>query len=125
RHLVAASVPACGTSHRLAPLRQSPVPLPASPVLFPYATLFRSAGVTVGVGRGQVDLVEDRDDRQVLVEREVEVGEGLCLDALCRSEEHTSELQSRENLVRRLLLENKNRHHGNTRRGRYSPSATP
>src|SRR5690606_41043030 len=31
------------------------------------------------------------------------------LDALIRSEEHTSELQSRENLVCRLLLEKKNR----------------
>src|SRR5207302_7756577 len=28
----------------------------------------------------------------------------------CRSEEHTSELQSRENLVCRLLLEKKNNH---------------
>src|SRR5690606_39469115 len=31
-----------------------------------------------------------------------------------RSEEHTSELQSRENLVCRLLLENKNTKHNNT-----------
>src|SRR5436309_15489583 len=32
-----------------------------------------------------------------------------------RSEEHTSELQSRENLVCRLLLEKKNRHGGDLR----------
>src|SRR5690606_40611745 len=32
----------------------------------------------------------------------------LCTDAYTRSEEHTSELQSRENLVCRLLLEKKN-----------------
>src|SRR5690606_40263447 len=31
-----------------------------------------------------------------------------------RSEEHTSELQSRENLVCRLLLEKKKKHHKNT-----------
>src|SRR5690606_39657213 len=39
-----------------------------------------------------------------LVEREAEVLEDR---ALARSEEHTSELQSRENLVCRLLLEKK------------------
>src|SRR5690606_41584301 len=35
------------------------------------------------------------------------VVEGLSEDAAARSEEHTSELQSRENLVCRLLLEKK------------------
>src|SRR5690606_39763522 len=35
---------------------------------------------------------------------EVRIGQNVCL----RSEEHTSELQSRENLVCRLLLEKKN-----------------
>src|SRR5690606_40021697 len=36
---------------------------------------------------------------------------GLQRRAGCRSEEHTSELQSRENLVCRLLLEKKNTKH--------------
>ena len=36
----------------------------------------------VGLGRWQVDLVEDRDERQVLAQREVDVGERLRLDAL-------------------------------------------
>ena len=36
----------------------------------------------VGLGRRQVDLVEDRDDREALAEREVDVREGLGLDAL-------------------------------------------
>jgi hypothetical protein len=36
----------------------------------------------IGLGRRQVDLVEDRDDRQVLLEGEVDVGERLGLDAL-------------------------------------------
>src|SRR5690606_41532580 len=35
----------------------------------------------------------------------------ICLNLLARSEEHTSELQSRENLVCRLLLEKKKKHH--------------
>ena len=36
----------------------------------------------VGLGGGQVDLVEDRDDRQALAQREVDVGQRLGLDAL-------------------------------------------
>ena len=39
-------------------------------------------GVAVGVGRGQVDLVEHRDDVQVAVQCQVEVGQRLRLDAL-------------------------------------------
>ena len=38
----------------------------------------------VGVGRRQVDLVEDRDEGEVLAQREVDVGERLGLDALGR-----------------------------------------
>ena len=38
----------------------------------------------VGVGRRQVDLVEDRDEREVLAHREMDVREGLRLDALGR-----------------------------------------
>ena len=36
----------------------------------------------LGVGSRQVDLVDDRDDGQVVLERQVEVGDGLRLDAL-------------------------------------------
>ena len=38
----------------------------------------------VGIGRRKVDLVEHRDQRQVLAEREVDVGERLRFDALGR-----------------------------------------
>ena len=34
------------------------------------------------IGGGQVDLVEDRDDLQVVLHREVQVGQRLRLDAL-------------------------------------------
>ena len=34
------------------------------------------------VGGGQVDLVDDRDDLEVVVERQVDVGQGLGLHAL-------------------------------------------
>ena len=40
------------------------------------------AGVAVGVGGGQVDFVEHRNDVQVAVERQVQVGQRLRLDAL-------------------------------------------
>src|SRR2546430_10674444 len=65
---------------------------PPRSTLFPYTTLFRSAeelGPDVGI--------------QVL-DAAVEGAE-----ITCRSEEHTSELQSQSNLVCRLLLEKKNR----------------
>ncbi len=39
-------------------------------------------GVLLRLRRGQVDLVEHRDDVQVVLEREVEVGQRLRLDAL-------------------------------------------
>src|SRR6266511_5906472 len=59
---------------------------PPRSTLFPYTTLFRS----------DVETVECRDRE---VDHRPDVG--------IRSEEHTSELQSRENLVCRLLLEKK------------------
>src|ERR1041385_9355602 len=61
---------------------------PPRSTLFPYATLFRSAGVGDGVGADRADRAE--------------------VPARARSEEHTSELQSRLHLVCRLLLEKKN-----------------
>src|SRR5205809_3195202 len=81
--------------------------------LFPYTTLFRSRG-GVGVG-GQVvvadrvgELVGRHRDRnpggRVVVRGE---GRGVGLDHRGRSEEHTSELQSRLHFVCRLLLEKK------------------
>ena len=42
------------------------------------------AGVAVGIRRGEVDLVQRGDDLEVVLEREVAVGERLGLDALAR-----------------------------------------
>src|SRR5690625_6142900 len=50
--------------------------------------------------------VTDADSERVLFEDDFTAGDGAQ-----RSEEHTSELQSRGHLVCRLLLEKKNRHH--------------
>ncbi len=47
-------------------------------------------GVLLRLRAGQVDLVEHRDDVEVRVDREVEVGEGLRLDPLGRVDEQDS-----------------------------------
>src|SRR5258707_8339177 len=72
---------------------------PPRSTLFPYTTLFRSHG---GVPLRR--LAELGEDRHVGV---VEVEFRQIHRALARSEEHTSELQSRQYLVCRLLLEKK------------------
>ena len=46
--------------------------------------------------RRQVDLVEDRDDLEVVVEREVDVGERLRLDALRGVDDQERALARRE-----------------------------
>src|SRR3712207_7648738 len=78
---------------------------PPRSTLFPYTTLFRSRVLVHQVEeRGQpVDRVQLAGQRGGEVEPEaVDVHLG-------RSEEHTSELQSRQYLVCRLLLEKKKR----------------
>src|SRR5690625_6500870 len=64
---------------------------PPRSTLFPYTTLFRSLP-GVSLGGGDVDASRH----------------GGCAPIGSRSEEHTSELQSRGHLVCRLLLEKKN-----------------
>src|SRR5690606_41937294 len=71
---------------------------------FPYATLFRSGSA----GRAQAELGE----RPRGPYRQAEmIGLTVRPARPFRSEEHTSELQSRENLVCRLLLEKKKNNH--------------
>ena len=50
----------------------------------------------LGIGAGQVDLVDDRHDLKSAVYREVGVGEGLSLDALRRVHHQNSALARRE-----------------------------
>src|SRR5690606_41572633 len=93
--------------------------------LCPYTTLFRSAGsrilvaITAGgmlIGEAAVGNQDDRavrpairlvDDLRTVQQHPAFGAEWLwqMQDLLVRSEEHTSELQSREDLVCRLLLE--------------------
>src|SRR3712207_8489619 len=76
---------------------------PPRSTLFPYTTLFRSARLllfalhAVHIGRGTTKVAD--------VALEVF---HLCHHLCLRSEEHTSELQSRQYLVCRLLLEKNN-----------------
>src|SRR3712207_8871896 len=79
---------------------------PPRSTLFPYTTLFRSADLHAGLLPHQVVVHrgghQQRRDRGALL---VAVAIGQHDDP--RSEEHTSELQSRQYLVCRLLLEKK------------------
>src|SRR3712207_8314493 len=92
---------------------------PPRSTLFPYTTLFRSRVdrriVHRDDGEGEAarrrgGYAVARRDRHLKVAVEVRrrgEGEGLRVRAVDRSEEHTSELQSRQYLVCRLLLEKK------------------
>src|SRR5690554_7048105 len=99
------------------------IPRPPSFTLFPYTTLFRSRVQEVVSDAGEKGLLVAaplHDRRGHLVERIRELAHlagPTCADihvvlaaaeSPYRSEEHTSELQSRPHLVCRLLLEKKN-----------------
>src|SRR3712207_7520051 len=86
---------------------------PPRSTLFPYTTLFRSH--LDKLGAGDTVLLTDRQGRRY----EYQVTETFITDPtdswvmgqVRRSEEHTSELQSRQYLVCRLLLEKKKTTH--------------
>src|SRR3712207_7979759 len=89
---------------------------PPRSTLFPYTTLFRSDEGD-GIADGAVAGHHDDEDVGVAVERGVEdAGAGqpgqaeVGQDDVERSEEHTPELQSRQYVVCRLLLEKKKHH---------------
>src|SRR3712207_8367455 len=92
---------------------------PPKPTLFPYPTLFRSQAVR---GRGRArHLARVRPAA-------LRVAPPRHARAPARSEEHTSELQSRQYLVCRLLLEKKTKtHHSNhlSRIFTYPPPSLP
>src|SRR2546429_4243074 len=77
---------------------------PPRSTLFPYTTLFRSVSKRVYVNLQDKNVIAEIDpatDKEV-----AEYPVGKC-QGNHRSEEHTSELQSRLHLVCRLLLEKK------------------
>src|SRR3712207_8728456 len=89
---------------------------PPRSTLFPYTTLFRSAMRALGV-----ELIEEGHDFQAALDAAERIAAGrgwhrmpsfhpllvAGVGSYARSEEHTSELQSRQYLVCRLLLEKK------------------
>src|SRR3712207_7836281 len=90
---------------------------PPRSTLFPYTTLFRSYRDDRDSSPARPDGRSARNDSPRLV------GAPLGMTAwrfLARSEEHTSELQSRQYLVCRLLLEKKSRPPGTK-----SPTSAP
>src|SRR5258707_9880505 len=82
---------------------------PPRSTLFPYTTLFRSLGIWASRSRGVAAVA-------LITAGEVQT----------RSEEHTSELQSRQYLVCRLLLEKKKKkkNHQNLIRLKWCCAAT-
>src|SRR3712207_7654765 len=92
---------------------------PPRSTLFPYTTLFRSqpdddeARQCQQRARREAEMLRERRKQQ-RPEREAERAPRDVhghRKPWSRSEEHTSELQSRQYLVCRLLLEKKNTHH--------------
>src|SRR3712207_8464258 len=82
---------------------------PPRSTLFPYTTLFRAAGLELELRAGEEIRTEiSTKFTRGRVERELAAA-GMRLEAFHtdRSEEHTSELQSRQYLVCRLLLQKK------------------
>src|SRR3712207_7443135 len=97
---------------------------PPRSTLFPYTTLFRSSEISVALsddlrGKLTIDPADDSSGRPqlelaVILQDpggEMEIGMSwkgpYGAASVTRSEEHTSELQSRQYLVCRLLLEKK------------------
>src|SRR5690349_24114269 len=99
-------------------------PPPPNSTLFPYTTLFRSQQIQkvvlalgdylkakchacIGGTRLRDDIAKLQAGQHIVVGTPGRVYDMLCRQHLRRSEEHTSELQSRRDLVCRLLLEKK------------------
>src|SRR5258707_2930790 len=88
---------------------------PPRSTLFPYTTLFRSDRIPWRAGRAfqRQRQEKEREFVSLVFRKRIEVQILEVIDAvprqvpLMRSEEHTSELQSRQYLVCRLLLEKK------------------
>src|SRR5699024_12599371 len=97
---VSCRVPSALSSHLLA---VSLLPGPPRSPLFPYTTLFRSSST----GSMTTSCTAWRRSGNTW-RHPIEKDPLFLLNVVSRSEEHTSELQSRFDLVCRLLLEKKN-----------------
>src|SRR2546422_4549559 len=91
---------------------------PPRSTLFPYTTLFRSAGPTFE----HVSFVGSDRQRGNRASEWHEEPPRRSSSSIARSEEHTSELQSRLHLVCRLLLEKKKKYTTHPIRAGNSPT---
>src|SRR5258708_14353590 len=84
---------------------------PPRSTLFPYTTLFRSAGLprtkSSAILPQNVPLNILQTTSIAWLENPIPPDKPNCIGTFWRSEEHTSELQSPDHLVCRLLLEKK------------------
>src|SRR5690349_23645764 len=89
---------------------------PPGSTLFPYTTLFRSgsSATSAPCTRGTCDRRQTSPSRWIRTMSPRLSDAGLSAAHSSRSEEHTSELQSRRDLVCRLLLEKKNKNYTHT-----------
>src|SRR5690242_21211929 len=93
------------------------IPRQPRSTLFPYTTLFRSKGTareTYCISSYTIMEENHQKNHLVMIFTKQSIllsggeSKGVCVQVrICRSEEHTSELQSHVNLVCRLLLEKK------------------
>src|SRR3712207_6924263 len=93
---------------------------PPRSTLFPYTTLFRSSGTMLMRADGArihpawrgawFDIVHAQRADEEGITMADEIRAEMVANVWKRSEEHTSELQSRQYLVCRLLLEKKKKH---------------
>src|SRR5204862_8315970 len=92
---------------------------PPRPTLFPYTTLFRSNDLVTDLRALRYNAVSNRAQRSITISNQGAASpnqytytnyKGTAMTVRLRSEEHTSELQSRRDLVCRLLLEKKKKH---------------
>src|SRR3712207_7704187 len=94
---------------------------PPRSTLFPYTTLFRSeywsatqknakSAEMAAISEGVAQPAKSATQMKMVMKRSGKAG--MVAETFCRSEieEHTSELQSRQYLVCRLLLEKKKKH---------------
>src|SRR5207244_10216743 len=86
-------------------------PRPPLSTLFPYTTLFRSVGLLLTLVIVSAYGASDEWHQSFVPMRSSDVNDWFVdmLGGTIRSEEHTSELQSPDHLVCRLLLEKKKR----------------
>src|SRR5258708_29608825 len=80
---------------------------PPRSTLFPYTTLFRS--LLAGLGQTTLAVSSSRSAAKQQTGVVLTMRDNAFDPQLFRSEEHTSELQSPDHLVCRLLLEKKNK----------------